>query len=317
MIKHKIKKILIIIPITLILISFIQNSYGANNEMTLESARNQIADWGVRFQLSEGSKWRYNLTGFAERGLTYCSGYPQSSYTFDCVGCVSYVIHYSIGIDFSGARSGDTGFVVPQNDYGNVRDTTHFELHRISEADQPQKGDVLISTAGEGGSDTFHVAIYAGNGKLVDCASRGNETLRDVNTSTWTEWNTCKFTKFARLISLEGADFTPIEGGVILPDQVEDDDNNETENNGNGGSNVTVDEIDLDLVAETFKYHGMPTDIDYTQKETNLFRWIFDGVTGIVDYICGIILSIIRIPVVGLTSSLESFINAQIYELGV
>lgn len=316
MIKQKVKKILIIVPITLILISFIQNAYAANEEMTLESARKQIADWGVRFQLTEGSKWIYNLNGFDERGLTYRSGYPQNSYTFDCVGCVSYVIHYSIGIDFAGARNGSTGFVVPQNDYGNVRDTTHFELHRISSTDQPQPGDVLISTSGEGGSDTYHVAIYAGNGKLVDCARSGNETLRNVNTSTWTEWNTCRFTKFARLISLDGADFTPIEGGVILPDPVPDDPETGS-NTESGGSDVYVDEIDLDLVAETFKYHGMPTNVDYGQEETEGFKWIFDGITGIVDFLAGLLLSVIRVPIVGFTSIVERTINTQLHDVNM
>ena len=150
------KQILKRITVTILIIMMFctpKASFAADEGITVESARRQIAEWGLNFKMTEGQKWVYSIS-FPLRGATYIGGYPQDKYTFDCVGCVSYILHYSIGINYSGAVSGNSGFVTPQN---NVRDTSHFELHYISGSDQPQMGDVLITTKGEGGSTRNHV----------------------------------------------------------------------------------------------------------------------------------------------------------------
>lgn len=272
-------------------------------QITLESARAQIANWAIAFVDSEGTKCKYSLD-FEARGVTYNGGYKQEQYVFDCVGCVSYIIHYSIGITFEGAESGQSGFVTPQN---NVRDTTHFELHNIS--DNPQPGDVLISTQGQGGSNQNHVAIYCGNGEIVDILRNKSAEVRKVD-SNWRGIGnqSCKFTKFARLKSIQGASFTPIEGGTILPSP--------GENTGNSG-NPDTDVVDLDEVAEQFKYQGMPTDISYSQEKREGFRWIFDGIEGAADYIIGLIFTIVKAPIVGLTSATEQAINSMLHSANV
>lgn len=301
--KQTIKKVIAIILIMLILCT--QNISKATDaqtpeDMTVESARAQIANWAIAFLNSEGSKWQYSKS-FSARAATYQGGYPQDKYIFDCVGLVSYIIHYSIGINYYHAEIGDQGFVTPQN---NVRDTTHFELHYISSNDIPQAGDILIATEKEGGSTENHVAIYCGNGNLVDIWGSKEAEIRSVN-SDWREngWTDCKFSKFARLKSIDGASFTPIEGGTILPSPAEN-----VGNNGNTGDGTIVD---LDEIADKFKYQGMPSDIGVS-KEDGIFRWLFNSLAGIWDYITGAIFSIIRIPGVGLASITERKISSEL-----
>jgi len=273
------------------------SSTGENTSITLESARNQLVQWALNFKKQEGLKWKY-IKGdelYAIRGKTYKGGYPQNEYKFDCVGCVSYILHYSIGINYEGAVSGNSGFVTPQN---NVRDTKHFELHYISDDDQPIPGDILIATKGQGGSGHNHVAIYCGNGQVVDC--RGTETRINTVTSEWVEpenstSSLCKYTKFARLISVEGASFSPIDGDFDIT-----------------ASGNDVEEVDLDEIAAAFKYNGMPTEISST---TTTFRWLFDDIGDFGNYILGILLSLIRIPIVGLTSVTERSINTGLHNL--
>ena len=304
--KQAIKKITAIMLIILILctqtITFATDTQSSQS-ISVESARAQIANWAIAFKQSEGSKWIYKISDTA-RAATYNGGYPQNSYTFDCVGCVSYIIHLSIGINYSGAQSGISGFVTPQN---NVRDTTHFEFHTISSNDVPGVGDVLIASDGVGGSTHNHVAIYCGGGKIVDIIRRNDTEIRTV-TSNWEENGSsgCIFTKFARLKSVDGASFTPIEGGAILPSP--------STNDSGSGNVADTDVIDLDEVAERFKYQGMPTEINSSEEENNGFIWFFNNLDGIWDYIAGGILTLIRAPVVGITSKVEAVINAGLHK---
>lgn len=315
--KKTTKKIIATILIILILFTpnaSIVNATDENAEsetpITVESAKAQIANWALSFKASEGSKWVYNnndSTRDRARAATYNGGYPQSSYVYDCVGCVSYIIHMSIGITYSGAESGISGFVTPQS---NVRDTRHFTLHTISESSRPTAGDVLIASKGVNGSTHNHVAIYCGNDTIVDIIRTNDTTIRTV-TSNWEENGSsgCIFSKYATLTSVDGASFTPIEGGAILPTPGNND-NNGGGSNGNTGEIIPV--VDLDEVADKFKYQGMPTDINYSQEDANVFKWLFDNVDGFMDYATGIMASIVRMPIVGLTSIVERTISQQL-----
>lgn len=289
--KQTFKKIITIILIITMCqtphFSLATDEESSNESMTVESARRHIAEWGMQFKLTEGYKWNYS-TSFPLRAATYNGGYPQDKYTFDCVGCVSYIVHYSIGITFEKAETGSSGFATP----GGVRDFAHFEEHDIGGSSEPGTGDILIMPKPSGGSG--HVAIYCGNGTIVDYGK--SREISTVDTGSWKDNNGHTYTKFARLISVDGASFSPIEGGVVLPTPGAD---------GEG-------EVDLDEIAEKFKYHGMPTRIDYQREETDIFRWIFDGVTGLVDFLAGLLLSIIRVPIVGITSFIEDGINKGI-----
>lgn len=313
--KKTIEKIIATILIILVLFTPNANIVKATNEsggsetpITIESAKAQIANWALAFKASEGSKWVYNNKDSSRdraRASTYNGGYPQDSYVYDCVGCVSYIIHMSIGITYSGAESGISGFVTPQN---NVRDTRHFTLHAITSTSKPSAGDVLIATKGMNGSTHNHVAIYCGNNTIVDIIRTNDTTIRTV-TSDWEENGSrgCIFSKYATLTSINGASFTPIEGGVILPTPGDDDGGN----GGNSGDVVPI--VDLDEVADKFKYQGMPTDINYDQEKANVFRWLFDNVSGFMDYAAGLMTSLIRMPIVGLTSIVERTISQELH----
>lgn len=313
--KKATEKIIAIILIILILFTPNVNIVKATDEtgevetpITIESAKAQIANWALAFKQSEGAKWVYNNQDSSRdraRAATYNGGYPQSSYVYDCVGCVSYIIHSSIGITYSGAESGISGFVTPQN---NVRDTRHFTLNTITESNIPTAGDVLIASKGINGSTHNHVAIYCGNSTIVDIIRTNDTDIRTV-TSSWEENGSrgCIFSKYATLTSVDGASFTPIEGGAILPSPG---------NGGGSGGNIgeVIPEVDLDEVADKFKYQGMPTDINYSQENTNVFKWLFDNVSGFMDYAAGVLISFIKMPVVGLTSIVERTISKQLHD---
>lgn len=101
----------------------------------------------------------------------------------------------------------------------------------------------------------------------------------------------------AHLYNFEGVTFTPIEDGAELPEE---------------GGNWDVDEVDLDEIAELFQYDGMPPTVIYESEEVDVFRWLFDGISGFMDFIAGMIISIIKMPILGFTGMLEDFVDSML-----
>ena len=102
--KNIAKKIICIsIIISLISIYTPKKIYATDDtQVTVESARQQIVNWAVNFVNSgEAQKSIYHCkAGYqSARAATYNGGYPQSSYQYDCVGFVNFVLHQSLGIE--------------------------------------------------------------------------------------------------------------------------------------------------------------------------------------------------------------------------
>lgn len=252
----------------------------------VEAARMQIANWAIAFARgSEARKCTYTQN-FNARANTYNSPDPQAEYKFDCVGWVSYAINRAIGITYSEAESGSGGFVTPQS---GIKDKSHFGYVSINEI---QPGDILIAPSAP------HVAIYVGNYQIVDILTIGL-ALRTISSSyTELSWTACTYTRAARLISTDGVNFSPVEGGEDL--ELEED------------ANWTQEEVDLDIVAEQFTFDGMPPTIIYQEEKVDVFRWIFDGISGFMDFIAGLLISFIKMPILGFAAMFDNFIDSLI-----
>ena len=245
--KNIAKKIICIsIIISLISIYTPKKIYATDDtQVTVESARQQIVNWAVNFVNSgEAQKSIYHCkAGYqSARAATYNGGYPQSSYQYDCVGFVNFVLHQSLGIDFASAASGAGGFVTPSG----VKDTSHFSSVSISNA---QPGDILIASS--------HVAIMVANGQIVDCIdSNGGRDNYDTSgnavkiRSIASESGWASYTSAARLVSVDGVNFSPIDGGIFVPDGGDDQNGDSDDDDDNGQA------VDLDVIANLFKYQG-------------------------------------------------------------
>lgn len=268
----------------------------ASDDVSIEEARQKIATAAESFAKTDGPKCKYDAaTGYqTKRAKTYKGDYPQGEYIFDCIGFVNYILHQFIGLDFESASSGRGGFIQP---FGTrtpgIVDTTHFGYVNINEI---QPGDILISST--------HVAIYIGNNSTVDCIdANGGHDDKDyqsgkavaINSAT-PRWTT--YTKAARLISSDGVNISDIGGGADI---------------GSTGG-FDREEVDLDEIADQFTFDGMPTTVIY-EEQVDVFTWIFDGIAGIMDYIAGLIIYLIKAPILGYVSIFQRFVNSFLHDL--
>lgn len=279
--------------------SFATDSSETSSEdiaVTVENARQQIANAALNFANSEGGKcYYYSGEGYeGVRAKTYHGGYPQESYTFECVGFVNYILHQFLGLDYGSASNGKGGFVTPSG----VKDTSHFGTIGIG---QIQAGDILISST--------HVAIYIGDNQVVDCGQWSTVVaVRHITSSyTMVEWSACTFTSAARLISVDGVNFSPIEGGSDVTEKPDE---------GEATGDWDTEEVDLDEIADKFDFSGMATTVIKQDEKVDVFRWFFEGIAGFVDYIVGIILTIaIKAPILGYTNTILDIVNSFLHGL--
>ena len=303
--KKKYKKIICIFILIICLIFTKKYSFATDTtnqssediEVTIENARKRIAEAAISFANSEGGKcYYYSGSGYQGiRAATYHGGYPQNSYTFECVGFVNYILHQFLDLDYASASDGTGGFVTPSG----VNDISHFGAISIN---QIEAGDILIS------SNPTHVAIYVGNNQVVDCGTWSRVVaVRNITSSyTMIEWNDCTFDSAARLISVDGVNFSPIEGGA---DVAEEPDEGAT-------GDWDTEEVDLDEIADQFEFSGMATTVIKEDEKVDVFRWLFEGIGGFVDYIVGILLTIaIKAPILGYTNWILDIVNSFLYGL--
>ncbi len=256
--------------------------------MTEDQLRDSFVNAIVGFYNQHGSQCSYSVAG---RAKTYINGANAEIYQFDCVGWVSCAFHWFLRI---GSDTAFTIFVDPTKNAGYAEDDTAQYIsgigsqyfQRINDISQAKKGDVLVyKQRGE----KQHVAIYIGNGQVLDMRTDGLG-IRSIN-------DTYAWDFVAHLYNFEGVTFTPIEDGAELPEE---------------GGNWDVDEVDLDEIAELFQYDGMPPTVIYESEEVDVFRWLFDGISGFMDFIAGMIISIIKMPILGFTGMLEDFVDSML-----
>lgn len=263
-----------------------------NSNMTEDELRDSFVNAIVEFYNQHASQCSYKIAG---RAKTYLNGANAGSYQFDCVGWVSCAFHWFLGI---GSNVAFEVFVDPTKNAGYAEDDTAQYIsatgskyfQRINDISQAKKGDVLVYKQR---GDKQHVAIYIGDGQVLDMYmdQYGGLGIRDIN-STY-QWDFV-----AHLYNFEGVTFTPIEDGAKLPEGEE-----------NSGS-WDVDEVNLDEIAEMFTYDGMPPTIVYEDQKVDIFRWLFDGISGFMDFIAGLLISFIKAPILGFAGMLDSYIDS-------
>ena len=293
LLKKIFKKTLICILIVLIicLTSTPKVTFGAEattaestSGMTEEELRDNFVNSIVNFYNIHGSQCSYDYTFGTPRATTYENGPDSGNYVFDCVGWVSCAFHWFMGL----GNESFTFFVDPSSPL-YIDDGTHFQ--RIDDISQAQKGDVLVAI-------DQHVAIYIGNGQVLDMYTNESGGLGIRNMNSTYNWNFV-----AHLYSFEGVTFNPIEGGAELPEEGE-------EGGEDGSGNWDTEEVDLDAIADVFTFDGMPPTIMYEEQRVDVFRWIFDGISGFMDFVAGLIISFIKAPILGFAGMLDDYIDS-------
>lgn len=182
--------------------------------------------------------------------------------------------------------NGGNGFVHPDRIY----DTIHFESVSL---DSLQSGDILMTGAGS----SPHVAIYVGNGKIVDMVHGG---LRYVGKDQL--WEGYSWGGAARLKSLDGAqDLSAIGGGTDISTDVPI------------GTTKPRDDIDydediVDLDELQFEFNGMPNVV--VNAGGHSLMYYLSKIGEAFDYLFGIILNGFKVVPVGIINGLESWITS-------
>ena len=286
------KKTLICILIFLIIcitctpkVTFASSTTSASTaNMSEDELRDKFVNDIVNFYNAHASQCTYSISG---RVATYenPNGPNAGYYAFDCVGWVSCAFHWFLGIgnDFF-------SFFVDPTPPQYIDNGTYFEA--VYDISQAKKGDVLVAI-------DQHVAIYIGDGQVLDMYMDryGGLGIRNMN-------STYNWDFVAHLYNFEGVNFTPVDGGANLPDTSED----EEENTGNWDT----EEVDLDAIANVFVFDGMPPTIVYEDQKVDVFRWLFDGIGGFMDFIAGLLISFIKAPILGFAGMIDSYIDSLI-----
>ena len=295
--KNIAKKTLICILIFLIIcitctpkVTFASSTTSASTaNMSEDELRDKFVNDIVNFYNAHASQCTYSISG---RVATYenRSGPNAGYYAFDCVGWVSFAFHWFMGL----GNSTFTFFVDPTPPL-YIDDGTHFTA--IYDISQAKKGDVLVA-------EDQHVAIYIGNGQVLDMYEDryGGLGIRNMN-------STYNWDFVAHLYSFEGVNFTPVDGGANLPDESEENDN---EDNNEDTGDWDTEEVDLDAIANVFVFDGMPPTIVYEDQKVDVFRWLFDGISGFMDFIAGFLISFIKAPILGFAGMIDSYIDSLI-----
>lgn len=252
---------------------------GSAASMSEDELRDNFVNAIVNFYNAHASQCTYSVAG---RTATYENGPDAGYYAFDCVGWVSCAFHWFLGIgnDFF------SFFVDPTPDL-YIDNGTYFEA--VYDISQAKKGDVLVAI-------DQHVAIYIGDGQVLDMYMDryGGLGIRNMN-------STYSWDFVAHLYNFEGVNFTPVDGGANLPNASDEDENT---------GDWDTEEVDLDAIANVFVFDGMPPTIVYEDQKVDVFRWLFDGIGGFIDFIAGFLISFIKAPILGFAGMLDSYIDS-------
>lgn len=263
-------------------------SYGA----TQEEAGQALAQFCINFYNEHGSQTIWDPDN---RDITYQNGtYDETNYRFDCVGWVSYAIHWGLGL-------GDptfTYFAVPpgRNNYpsfyngfecieGSITDNTHT-IENIQSTIQP--GDILFQHRDDGGA---HVLIYVGEVDGVPSVIHSATTPLSKD-----PLNRFTYCTVGRITSETAANAKPAVAGVV----------------GSGNSWDEEEEDEEFEVDENF--YGLPLEGHYGGR-TTLGGWIFDVLTQFIDYLAGVIFTVIKIEPIGWTRIFENGISNIIHTI--
>ncbi len=279
----------IVVAITVFMCLLQTLSYGA----TQEEAGASLAQWCINFYNEHASQTKYPRSDFewAQSKKTYeCAPGTLDCYMLDCVGWVSYAIHWGLGLGdntftFFGVPPGGStiGGVYGRNNpafyngfekvYGtwNEKDI----VDNIPEILKP--GDLLSKHySGEG----RHILIYVGevNG-VPSVIHMGGLSLDPVSNF--------QYCNVGRITPEAAAKAKPAVAGVTAWDEEDEE--------------FIIDE----------NFYGLPLEGQYTGS-TTLFGWIFDLLTQFIDYLAGMIFAVIKIEIIGWVRIFENGVTSII-----
>ena len=302
---QKLKKLFTIILISLVLISFVTQSYfkvDAKTGYSAQEAGETIAAWALEFYNKHKDQCTYEeyplSTGY--RNLTY--NYPVSdddldtNYLFDCVGFVSFAYHQSIGY---GGESFTT-ICTPDRNGSQTKVNTSWLNHIDTDGDievaiaaDLMPGDIIVMGN--------HVSIYVGNGMSLGMQHDGlvlQSAYDDVNTEA--HWGYSGFVGRPKDSIARELDFTYMKGDPLNPGSV-------------GKLNLPIDQQTVDLDQQSFAFSGNPQKMSYAGK-TKFKFWNFNSISEFIDYLMGILTAGLKASILGWgiagQSLIDSLINA-------
>lgn len=277
------------------------SSLGPTTGHTVQEAGETIAAWAIDFANKHSAQAVYG--GNAGYNLPVSDEDTTTIYSFHCVAFVSFVIHHALGL--GGAEY--TEFVkCPYSSSGtsspNNAPFVKNGFERVDcSSEEWQPGDIIVMW--------HHVAVYVGDGISIGMYRKklyNGSAISDCNSNGgyqgWVGRITPEAAASASFKYLEGAGIGGISGleGATSP----------------SGEQLDTDEVDLDEIADKFTFDGMPPTIIHQDEKIDIFRWIFDGISGFMDYIAGAIITLIlKGPILGYTSYIERFVNNFLHGL--
>ncbi len=314
--KKVFKRILVILLITNVFFNFFlstslkaaqtQTSDGNTDTLgpttghTVQEAGETIAAWTIDFANKHSAQARYG--GNSGYNLPVSDEDTSTLYYFHCVAFVSFVIHHALGL----GGEEYTEFVKCPYSSHDASDPNNPPLVRNGfervdcSSDEWQPGDIIVMW--------HHVAVYVGDGKSIGMYSGDTlyygSAIRDCENNGgyqgWVGRISAETAANATFEYLEGAG-TGGAAGLDGPTS-------------SSGVSLDTEEVDLDEIADQFTFDGMPTTIIY-EEQVDVFTWIFDGIAGIMDYIAGLIIYLIKAPILGYVSIFQRFVNSFLHDL--
>lgn len=273
-----------------------QASLGATSGHSVKEAGETLAAWALNFcNLHSGQCSYYGTVSYDE---PVSDDDLTTQYHFDCVAFVTFAIHHALGLDANQFVCCPSNGKTYNNSYPDHLVGNGFERVDCASSEW-QPGDVIVMW--------HHVAIYVGDGKTVGMWTEGlkvRDAIKDCEENGgyqgWVGRISAEAAANAIFEYLEGAG----TGGIAGLDGP----------TSSSGATLDTDEVDLDEIADEFTFKGMPTTIIY-EEQVDVFKWIFDGISGFMDYIAGILISIIKAPILGYVYYFQSIVNSFLHGL--
>lgn len=205
---------------------------------------------------------------------------------FDCSSLVAFIYKETCGISSGAPTTGNYKDYMPGTNNMIKRVITSFN----DDISLLHPGDILHKSG--------HVALYIGNGQIVEASTAG-----DYVNGVLVERAPDRQVKIA---NATGRDFTSVYRVVVNIDNVRGIENYTFPD----GSNVDWDEEDLGGNDDDFEYGGV-TDGQFDYVVYNL-DWVINSLKELLDWIVGLLTYLVKAIVIGYTSIVEGLINQLI-----
>ena len=275
------------------------SSLGPTSGHTVEEAGETLAAWAINFYNLHRDQCNYNGPKSYDEPVS--DDDLTTQYYFDCVAFVTFAIHHALGLEgseFVKCPYHNSGYG-PEDENNKPLINNGFEQVYCSSSEW-QPGDIIVMHN--------HVAVYVGDGKTVGMWIAGLQyidALSDCNSNGGYEgWvgrisaETAASAVFEYMVGAGSGGVEGLDGPTT-----------------SAGVEVDEAEVDLDELAEQFTFDGIAPTIIYVDQEFDLFRWLFDGISGFMDFIAGTLISFIKAPIVGFAGIVDLMVDTMLNDL--